>query len=550
MYPVSASYKTAILQNARTVSISGTITLIDDTTIDFDNSDILVGSVYFESQCVSEQKGIEIGNAIANELRFGLISPDVDPYSLDRARVNINFGLVIDVVDGVPVWEYVPLGIFYIISVSRATNSVNVTCVDGMILLDNPYNLVTTRGIPASIIAECCLNCGISFNADSIATFANSSMIVSIPSSDKIKTYRDIISWLCQLLACFARIDRLGVLELVQLHGTPVASIEKEHRFSPTTCSDFSIKVVGISMEVDNVAYVLGSSGTTLELDENPFLIGKDTSDVSAALTNILSDVSLAEYTPYSISYIGDPSLDAGDYVTVKNSSSLVGDFDSIITHSSWQFRGTHTLQAIGQSEIVAPSYSQQEKAISTIKNLAAAAKMLATASSQTSEMISKAIGGNILIRQDIGTTNEILIMDSNNHETAVKIWRWNIGGFGYSDNCVGADNPDRVYTLAIGMDGSIDASFIKTGTLSAGIVFAGELTGASGTFLSLTAGVAGGRRLHMGQSENEDPFIRIYNDSDAIVLELDRLGITFENGSKIQPYTTGTVTMIGFFMR
>ena len=40
------------------------------------------------------------------------------------------------------------------------------------------------------------------------------------------------------------------------------------------------------------------------------------------------------------------------------------------------------------------------------------------------------------------------------------------MGGFGYSNNCTGADNPDREYKVALTMDGAVSADFVKTGIL------------------------------------------------------------------------------------
>jgi hypothetical protein len=85
--------------------------------------------------------------------------------------------------------------------------------------------------------------------------------------------------------------------------------------------------------------------------------------------------------------------------------------------------------------------------------------------------LIKDAIGGHVLIRREPGGTNEILIMDHPDPEQAVKIWRWNMGGLGYSDNVVGADNPDREYTIAMTMDGAINADFVRTGEINTNLV-------------------------------------------------------------------------------
>lgn len=84
------------------------------------------------------------------------------------------------------------------------------------------------------------------------------------------------------------------------------------------------------------------------------------------------------------------------------------------------------------------------------------------------------------------GGLQEILIMDTDDEATATKVWRWNSGGLGYSQN--GYDGP---YTTAITQDGSIVADFINTGTLTANVIKAGRLASVANTanFWDLVSG-------------------------------------------------------------
>lgn len=81
--------------------------------------------------------------------------------------------------------------------------------------------------------------------------------------------------------------------------------------------------------------------------------------------------------------------------------------------------------------------------------------------------------GGYVLLHKNGNDQPyEIVIMDTNNINTAQKVWRWNQGGLGYSRN--GYNGP---YTTAITQDGSIVADFITTGTMMANIIKGGTLT-------------------------------------------------------------------------
>ena len=70
----------------------------------------------------------------------------------------------------------------------------------------------------------------------------------------------------------------------------------------------------------------------------------------------------------------------------------------------------------------------------------------------------------------------EITIANAANTAAATKVWRWNMGGLGFSPN--GYDGP---YTTAITAGGEIVADFITAGTLTANIIRAGILTSVNG---------------------------------------------------------------------
>jgi len=156
---------------------------------------------------------------------------------------------------------------------------------------------------------------------------------------------------------------------------------------------------------------------------------------------------------------------------------TTIDEIESILTHTTWRYRGPHEIRAVGKSGLLRGVQAQQQKTVSSIRAIAKAAQDLAQAANQSTQLINDAIGGHVLIRREPGGTNEILIMDNEDPDQARKIWRWNMGGLGYSDNVVGADNPAREYTVAMTMDGAINADFIKTGKLASNVVQIGPET-------------------------------------------------------------------------
>ena len=106
----------------------------------------------------------------------------------------------------------------------------------------------------------------------------------------------------------------------------------------------------------------------------------------------------------------------------------------------------------------------------------------------QATKLITGNLGGYVVLHSSAGndTPDELLVMDQPDINTATKVWRWNLSGWGYSST--GYAGP---YRLAATMDGAINADFLTTGTLNAEIIKAGILKSQTGdaVYLDLVSG-------------------------------------------------------------
>jgi Ni,Fe-hydrogenase III small subunit len=537
VYATSAEYKAAIAATARLTKITGAITLLDDSVIEIDDSNVVSGSLYLASQCVSGDD-IDVGSVYVSELGLSLITDMENPYTLDGARIAVSFG--IEISEGV--FEYVPLGYFYVVEITRKQTVVGLKAYDGLIRFDVDLDGVVTSGTPYEIVSSICNKAGMNLATiyDEFAAFANSDVSVSLPEGSSVKTCRDLLMWVCQMTSTFARVNGEGHLEL-RMHGAePVRTISADERFV-TEISDNEVLITKVAMEMGGTTYAQGTDGMTMLLDANPLFAGMDETQIGNALDSILQRISTVQYTPGQFEMIGDPSLESGDMLLLTG--PLIADTKMLMTKSVWHYRGKHTVEAVGKNALLKSTYSQTAKAIATVARMAEAAQVIAAAANQSTQLLNDAIGGNVIIRKKDGVTNEILIMDSADPETATRIWRWNINGLGYSDNCTGADNPDRAYTVAMTMDGAINANFIRTGKLQAI-----EVEGITGTFTSLKAGDPARQHLHMGVTTQGEPFINMFNKDGDPMLSIDMDEISFPNGIKIAEFSIGDTIGAGFF--
>ena len=124
-------------------------------------------------------------------------------------------------------------------------------------------------------------------------------------------------------------------------------------------------------------------------------------------------------------------------------------------------------------------------------------------------QMITGGMGGNIVYTFDAnGWPIEQLMMDTKDKNTAVNVWRWNLGGFGHSHN--GYDGPFD--DIAITQDGKINADMITVGTMSANRIKGGTLS--------------------LGGLNNGNGVMIVYDASGAQVGKIDKDGISISSGT------------------
>nr|WP_265458768.1 phage tail tip lysozyme [Enterococcus sp. HY326] len=132
---------------------------------------------------------------------------------------------------------------------------------------------------------------------------------------------------------------------------------------------------------------------------------------------------------------------------------------------------------------------------------------------------------GHILLRPE-KAPSEILIMDTTDAKTAKKVWRWNLGGLGYSST--GVDGP---FGLAMTQDGAIVADFITTGILRAirieGVEIFGSLFETFNEVATQLIQINAGRLAFMLNEKDENGNRKVIGDLNPI-FSSDAAGIGF----------------------
>ena len=345
MYNVSEAYKEAIKASSRICSVKGVIKTTGGASIEITDKDISSGTFYINNQCVSESD-FAFGAVFVGELGISLIT-DIDRYSFYGAEIKLSYFL--ELVDGQ--LEEVPLGVYYVESSERDNRYVTIQAYDCMTNLDNELEF-DTNGSIYDILQLVSRECKVTLAQDerAIKDLVNGNTSLSI-YADKTPTYRDVVSAIASLTASFATINREGKLEFRQVSKGVSLDIERDNRVS-TKMSDFitvydGLKIKFIGKGKYKAKRKTSVNGLTLEMGSIPLIEGKkeEKQKIANDIFEVLSDV---KYTPYSIEMNGNPAIDLGDKIVIKNVDGKDEDIESIVTHIDWHYREKSSIQAVG----------------------------------------------------------------------------------------------------------------------------------------------------------------------------------------------------------
>lgn len=112
------------------------------------------------------------------------------------------------------------------------------------------------------------------------------------------------------------------------------------------------------------------------------------------------------------------------------------------------------------------------ERVTNTVMNNVPTKSQLGEAVDHATQMITGSRGGHIHIVTDAeGKPQELLILDKETVGQSDNIWRWNLGGLGFSST-----GYNGTYGLALTSDGRINADMITTGQLDANLIRSGTI--------------------------------------------------------------------------
>lgn len=169
------------------------------------------------------------------------------------------------------------------------------------------------------------------------------------------------------------------------------------------------------------------------------------------------------------------------DTVTVKHTEIGVSVKTKVIktTYNTLLEKYTSITLGSARSNFVKQVQSIESKIESTKTEVDRFPSLLNYAINTATKLITGNSGGYVILHSAAkdGKPYELLVMDKPNINDAIKVWRWNVNGLGFSNNGYNGH-----YETAITADGQIVADFITSGTLMANIIKAGIISSKDGS--------------------------------------------------------------------
>lgn len=341
---------------------------------------------------------------------------------------------------------YIPKGVFYVPTDGVDDSGklwVTVTGYDRMASLTADYiPAITLPATPAQILADVCTQAKV--------TAPN----VTLPDIQIETAYsgslREQLGWLAGLIGCNAKFDATGNLVFCWYADSGLTlgwDVQHLDGLERTADEPFTINSLLTGTEENPISVGSGIGITAI----NPYM----TEEVATAVLDLIKNKPM---TPCKCKWRGDPSVEAGDILTVVDRDGVSGLSVFVMEqelHVSGGMSCNTTCYGVEDADYAVKSPTAQK--LQRMYN-----EVMDSFQNATEKIIGMKGGYFAITYDEDGFPTGWTLKDTPTVTDTTKMWIMSMGGLGYSE-----DGGKTISKVAITMDGYLNGSALAVGSVS-----------------------------------------------------------------------------------
>lgn len=273
----------------------------------------------FVDEC-SGSSEFELGAAVIGEALITLNNRTgkFDGKNFYGAHISAYAGIL---VNGKP--ELLEMGHYIVDEPVSPGISIALTAYDNMILLEKAYVPgITYPATLGNITKDICVQCGVILESSDFPR--NSYVVESAPEN---ATCREVLASAAQLAGCFAKARANGRIAIAWYAAA--SSLTVDTLRNKSICTD-DVTITGITVSKGESTAQAGADGYRLSIIDNILL---EESKIQETANYLASKLVGLSFRPLSVSCQSDPSIEAGDRITIKDGDAT---YATVVTSTTF----------------------------------------------------------------------------------------------------------------------------------------------------------------------------------------------------------------------
>ena len=313
------------------------------------DNDLVASSVKITKKSVSGAS-FDIGECYVDSATF-TINKNINNYkSLTGAKVTIT--IKVNNAD-LNLNESVLLGTFRILQdgIKRTNTLLQVTADSYISKFDKSRKRATFTGDLYDLIMDSCSKCRVTFGMSESAfraLSANVAKTYEIKKDSSLKTHRDVVMYIAQLIGGFATTTPEGALIFKNYTSNNDICNVNDNVIVNYSIGDEVYNLSGLGMSVKETDVYLYREGEDddspyfLNLDSNPIIENCTDEEITAIVGNIWNKLIELNLNNFSFEFNGNPLIEVGDIISIPERS-----LETYVASCEWTYHGKESISCV-----------------------------------------------------------------------------------------------------------------------------------------------------------------------------------------------------------